>query len=118
MTPWAQLLVAAAVALLAGYLGGAGGRTFSLRSRFSEVWDAIDQLDRRLSKREGRAGREQRDENAKVPAITPAFLQWLRNLGPSAGPLPAQAPIHDEAEGVRAARKIFAEKKAPPEGNG
>jgi hypothetical protein len=51
----------AAVALVAGLVGGVGGRRFAnrvLSQDLGDLADQVEQLDRRLSRREGRDGAE------------------------------------------------------------
>jgi hypothetical protein len=72
-----DLFTTAAVGLVAGLVGGLGGRRFAHRvflQDLGDLADQVEQLDRRLSRREGRAGAEAKrgardDLEARVAAL-------------------------------------------------
>jgi len=102
----------AALALAAGLAGGVGGRAIRWRVELGALWDAVEQLSRRLSKREGAAGREVAIDRAKQSE----FASWQQRMfgGRPAGSDPERSGRFDEASGIERARQIFAAKK----GNG
>lgn len=59
--PWMGGFLLLVAALVAGWLGGLGGRRWRERHRDAELEDRLEGIERRLSKREGKAGREARD---------------------------------------------------------
>lgn len=94
-------------------MGGLGGRVIASwrwRARIAELWEAVDGIDRRLSKREGRAGAEVKAE--RQAARDPAALQLLgKMLGRGGGDGPLD-PVEMDA---RAARHFRAKDKAGSE---
>ena len=65
-SPLLTLLLAAACGALFGLIGGVGGRRLAFRLEIAELWDAVDGLSTRLSKREGKAGRDVRSEREQA----------------------------------------------------
>lgn len=94
-------------------MGGVGGRlimSWRYNQRFAEVWEALDGISGRLSRREGKAGHEVKAE--RQAARDPAALQLLgKMLGRGGGDGPLD-PVEMDA---RAARHFRAKDKAGSE---
>jgi uncharacterized membrane protein len=110
MDPFLHWLLTAVVALVAGLAGGVGGRALWTRLQFTAVWDAIEALSSRLSKREGSAGRQASlGKQAELEALM-AQLKATAAARQTQQP-PAASDALDEVEGLRAAQRIFAVPK-------
>jgi len=81
-------LIAAVLAAASGWLGGLGGAR-ATRRRLRELEDDVEQLDRRVSRREGAAGREKRQvvddalaaDVAKLVRASPASAAAVLSAG-------------------------------------
>jgi len=71
LRPFTLCFLCAASGLVAGLMGGMGGRRIATRALHQQVellWDEIDVLQQRLARREGQAGRQRRLENEAKPS--------------------------------------------------